>query len=667
MNNIVKYDYKKLRPFKWFVLENFPFIEADFDAITNYQLFCKVVEYLNKTIDSMNQTGEVVEEFTQKFIDLQNYVNNYFDNLDVQDEINNKLDEMVQKGELQTIILNFLKLNSLLIFNNVNEMKQSQNLIEGSFAKTLGYYEPKDGGESFYIIKNNYNENDEYIKLNSNLYAILIPQNNTIFSKQFGCVGDGITNDFENLQRFFNYPSKNYIINNGNYYIDEDIILKNSNCNIKCINSLIKYAPNNKTHYYILKCYNLHDINFEKLHLVGDKNEHLGTEGQFGHCLHIIDSYNINVKNSILENAWGDGIYIGLDWDVAPKNTVNNIKVSNCKILNCSRNGISLTTGNNIVIENNYIYKTDRTNPRSGIDIEPSYNTDLALPYMKNLVVRNNRTEENYAGISLTNNSNMGNVIIENNVSYNDNYGFTQYLNSNSIINYINNSIYFCKTRGLQINSNDENSKVNLINTNIVDINKTDISETSAGIYLKCEDNNIYNINIINCNVKNGINKFGSAIYETSEKTDNKIFNLKIDNLITDNDILFSNDAIDYESFELDINKTYNVPVAQINLGLLSSRWANKIIFENLDRNTSGIIFHNLPNGEYKIYVLNKNNYKFNLDFTDNNINNLYNIDGTLNESKIIAFNNTNNIPIFVLLYVKNGNFYIKQLNGELN
>lgn len=108
MSNLVKYDYKKLTPFKWFVLENFPFIEADFDAITNYQLYCKVVEYLNKTIDSMNQTGEVVEEFTQKFIDLQNYVDNYFNNLNVQDEINNKLDKMAQDGSLTNLIKNYV-------------------------------------------------------------------------------------------------------------------------------------------------------------------------------------------------------------------------------------------------------------------------------------------------------------------------------------------------------------------------------------------------------------------------------------------------------------------------------------------------------------------------------------------------------------------------------
>ena len=53
----MNYDYKYLTPFKWFILENFPFIEEDFDAITNYQLLCKVVEYLNKTIHKTNELG----------------------------------------------------------------------------------------------------------------------------------------------------------------------------------------------------------------------------------------------------------------------------------------------------------------------------------------------------------------------------------------------------------------------------------------------------------------------------------------------------------------------------------------------------------------------------------------------------------------------------------
>jgi lysophospholipase L1-like esterase len=97
-----KFDYKNMTPFKWFVLENFPFIENDFEAINNYRLFSKVVEYLNKTIDNVNVLGQQVEEFS-----------NYFDNLDVQNEIDNKLDEMVESGEFQELLSNYI--NNIII------------------------------------------------------------------------------------------------------------------------------------------------------------------------------------------------------------------------------------------------------------------------------------------------------------------------------------------------------------------------------------------------------------------------------------------------------------------------------------------------------------------------------------------------------------------------
>lgn len=94
----------KIPKFRRCVLQNFPFIEQDFDALTDYQLLCKVVEYLNKVISSQNEVIEVAESLTTAFNELQSFVEHYFDNLDVQDEINNKLDEMVESGELQRIL-----------------------------------------------------------------------------------------------------------------------------------------------------------------------------------------------------------------------------------------------------------------------------------------------------------------------------------------------------------------------------------------------------------------------------------------------------------------------------------------------------------------------------------------------------------------------------------
>ena len=125
-----KFNYKNLTPFKWFVLENFPFIENNFEAINNYQLFSKVVEYLNKTIDNMNLTGEQMENLTNAMTNLQNYVNNYFENLDVQEEINQKLDEMTEDGIFSVLISD--NINRYIIPSIENLQNQINGLASGS-------------------------------------------------------------------------------------------------------------------------------------------------------------------------------------------------------------------------------------------------------------------------------------------------------------------------------------------------------------------------------------------------------------------------------------------------------------------------------------------------------------------------------------------------------
>ena len=148
-----KFNFNKLTPFKWFVLENFPFLEADFDALTEWQLFCKLGKEMNKIIDSENTLGTQMENVTNAFIELQNYVNNYFKNLDVQDEINNKLNEMAQSGELTEIIAQYLQLAGVLAYDTKTNMKQAQNLVNGSIVKTLGNTTFRDGQGAFFKVR----------------------------------------------------------------------------------------------------------------------------------------------------------------------------------------------------------------------------------------------------------------------------------------------------------------------------------------------------------------------------------------------------------------------------------------------------------------------------------------------------------------------------------
>lgn len=184
MSNI-NYNFNKLTPFKFFCLTNFPFIEEDFDTLTYYELLCKVVGYLNKVIDTTNAIGTQTEELTNAFNELKSYVDNYFTNLDVQTEINNKLDEMANSGELTEIIAQYLQLAGLLCFNTLNELKNATNIVAGSFTKTFGKNSYNDGLGEFYKIRNITNEDivDEIniIKINNSdtLIAELI-KNTTI-------------------------------------------------------------------------------------------------------------------------------------------------------------------------------------------------------------------------------------------------------------------------------------------------------------------------------------------------------------------------------------------------------------------------------------------------------------------------------------------------------
>ena len=175
-----KFDYKNLTPFKWFVLENFPFIEVDFDALTEWHLFCKLGKEINKIIDSQNIVGEQAENLTNAFNNLKNYVDNYFDNLDVQDEINNKLNEMAESGELTDIIAQYLQLAGVLAYDTKTAMKNAKNLTNGSICKTLGNTTYNDGQGNFYkvreIINTDVVDDDNIIALHDeNLVAEKIP------------------------------------------------------------------------------------------------------------------------------------------------------------------------------------------------------------------------------------------------------------------------------------------------------------------------------------------------------------------------------------------------------------------------------------------------------------------------------------------------------------
>ena len=95
-------NYKTLQPFRYWCQKVLPLVYDD--SISYYELLCKVVDYLNKTMEDVETLHGDVTGLHEAYVQLQNYVNTYFSSLDVQEEINNKLDTMASDGTLLEII-----------------------------------------------------------------------------------------------------------------------------------------------------------------------------------------------------------------------------------------------------------------------------------------------------------------------------------------------------------------------------------------------------------------------------------------------------------------------------------------------------------------------------------------------------------------------------------
>lgn len=116
------------------------------ESLSYYELLCQVISKLNETIDLSNGTAKGLQE-------LKTYVDTYFDNLDIQEEVDAKLDEMAESGELTDIIAQYLELAGVLAYNTKTQMKQAQNLANGSITKTLGNSVYGDGQGAFYKVR----------------------------------------------------------------------------------------------------------------------------------------------------------------------------------------------------------------------------------------------------------------------------------------------------------------------------------------------------------------------------------------------------------------------------------------------------------------------------------------------------------------------------------
>lgn len=91
------------------------------DSMSLYSCMGKLLAYLKDTVmPALNNNAEGLAEVQNLVNQLEDYVNHYFDNLDVQNEINHKLDEMALDGTLTSLLSPYVEEFMTPIINEQN-------------------------------------------------------------------------------------------------------------------------------------------------------------------------------------------------------------------------------------------------------------------------------------------------------------------------------------------------------------------------------------------------------------------------------------------------------------------------------------------------------------------------------------------------------------------
>lgn len=133
-------------------LQNFPFIEQDFDSLNNYGLLSKVVEYLNKVINSENNLQERQDLLEGKYESLRSYVLSYFEGLDVQDAINHKIDEMINNGSFEIIISKYIAPYFSNINNKIEELDTKVSSLNNIAPTVVSSIESMTDHDKTYVL-----------------------------------------------------------------------------------------------------------------------------------------------------------------------------------------------------------------------------------------------------------------------------------------------------------------------------------------------------------------------------------------------------------------------------------------------------------------------------------------------------------------------------------
>lgn len=346
------------------------------NSLSYYEALAALAKWMqDNLVDVINNNATVTEQYIRMTEELKAYVENYFDNLDVQEEINNKLDQMAEDGTLQEIITAYIQSNVAWTFDTVADMKSATNLVNGSYAQTLGYHAKDDGGAGIYYIDNTGTADEgSIVAIGDTLKAHLI-LTDKIIAEQFGAYGDDTHDDAVAIQKALDYGNDVdlpvYLLVNKTYKIGSTITALNS------------FVMDGKLHYTgTTLAVNIGDSDSRttrktfKLNVYSDSA--VNTNNSVG--VKLFNLYECNVDVYDVENFYKCIQLIGINSNGFVYNKINLVKVRNYYI------GVELYNDVSGWVNENQFYGGRITNYSD----EPYYQAGTAIKSTSGVSYENN-------------------------------------------------------------------------------------------------------------------------------------------------------------------------------------------------------------------------------------------------------------------------------------
>ncbi|GAA5075192.1 right-handed parallel beta-helix repeat-containing protein [Lysobacter panacisoli] len=217
--------------------------------------------------------------------------------------------------------------------------------------------------------------------------------------RSYGALGNGSNDDTAAFQAAIDaLPSSGGTVTvpAGDYVLDPTVNVRlRSKMHLQLASGArLRAKRNNAERAYVLMVYKVSDVEISGGQIIGDRDTHLGTTGEWGHGIMIRGSSRVTVRDIHLSNCWGDGLSIGGAMVTgAPTIPCNDVIITNIVSTNNRRQGLTIGCATNVKVYDSEFSDTNGIAPQCGIDIEPDSGDSRTTEtvHIENCLIRNNK------------------------------------------------------------------------------------------------------------------------------------------------------------------------------------------------------------------------------------------------------------------------------------